>query len=581
MFRSIYHGCSGNSIQLGFLTLSDINKSRGLIRKIMIGKPIIIKSINIASEASIIDSLLQNDGSDSLLNYLINPLQQYKSIEENIIEETEIEEIKIEQKEEVKENINLWDYYSLLKGKEKEKFNNSINEILDEYLIEYQLNKDQFIALKSYKDQLIYNIKPCLLIHGVFGSGKSYLLGICILFTNRVSELNYKIKKPRILISCMTNTAVDNILLNLLKLDYEEFIRVGSLKRINRTILPYCIQSKKKLEEDIKELKSLLNEDNLSNEDYKLINKTITKFQNMNDSLKIEKIVTSTNVIAVTCLASNFPCLENQLFDILFMDEVSQLTEGLSLLPILKFQPKKLLLVGDPLQLPPTLTNINNNSLLKNKLKLTLFDRLIKNHLIPVMLKSQYRCHPIIAQLSNNLFYNKKLINGINEKDRRPLLMNLPTLCFINIETGRESISKISRSYHNEKEVELIIELITKLVNTKIQPIEIGVICMYKSQVEKIEHKLTTIYGKNKRSKIKVSTVDAFQGAEKSIIILSCVRTSSYSNQFLNNSNRINVALSRAKYHLFIIGNYTSLYKLSIWKSIICDYCKGKGLSIF
>ncbi|KAG8134510.1 hypothetical protein E2320_007622 [Naja naja] len=237
---------------------------------------------------------------------------------------------------------------------------------------------------------------------------------------------------------------------------------------------------------------------------------------------------------------------------------------------LLSFECEKLILVGDPKQLPPTIQG--SESAHDSGLEQTLFDRLCLMGYAPILLRTQYRCHPVIAAITNELFYEGILLNGISEIDRSPLLDWLPTLCFYSV-NGSEQI-EADNSFYNMAESFFIVKLIQSLVASGVDGSVIGVITLYKSQMSKIRNLFGAIHMDAAQIKtVQVSTVDAFQGAEKEIIVLSCVRTRQVG--FIDSEKRVNVALTRGKRHLLIVGNLNCLRKNKLWGSVI-QHCTGR-----
>ncbi|XP_042325631.1 protein ZGRF1 [Sceloporus undulatus] len=184
----------------------------------------------------------------------------------------------------------------------------------------------------------------------------------------------------------------------------------------------------------------------------------------------------------------------------------------------------------------------------------------------PILLRTQYRCHPAISAIANDLFYEGTLLNGISEMDRSPLIDWLPTLCFYNV-NGLEQMER-DNSFHNMAESFFIVKLIQSMIASGVDGSMIGVITLYKSQMSKICNLLGAVQSDASKIKaVQVSTVDAFQGAEKEIIVLSCVRTRQVG--FIDSEKRVNVALTRGKRHLSIVGNLNCLKKNKVWGSVI------------
>ncbi|KAH0615930.1 hypothetical protein JD844_026579 [Phrynosoma platyrhinos] len=398
----------------------------------------------------------------------------------------------------------------------------------------FQLNKDQSVALTQIGAMMTLQeieigkqcVLPITVIHGVFGSGKSYLLAIVILFLIEVFEAreatNSKGPAPwKVLISSSTNVAVDRVLLCLLDLGFEEFIRVGSIRKIAKPVLPYSLHAGSGPEsEQLKELLALMKED-LTPAEKVYVRRTIEHHKLGTNKALLQQV----KVVGATCAACPFPCMKNLKFPIVILDECSQMTEPASLLPVARFECEKLILVGDPKQLPPTIQG--SESAHGNGLEQTLFDRLCFMGYDPVLLRTQYRCHPAISAIANDLFYEGNLLNGISEMERSPLIDWLPTLCFYNV-NGLEQICNLLGAVQSD--------------DSKIKAVQ-------------------------------VSTVDAFQGAEKEIIVLSCVRTRQVG--FIDSEKRVNVALTRGKRHLLIVGNLNCLRKNKVWGNVI-RHCTEK-----
>ncbi|XP_019355638.1 protein ZGRF1 isoform X2 [Alligator mississippiensis] len=407
--------------------------------------------------------------------------------------------------------------------------------LAEKMIQEFQLNMDQARALiqiaqmmsshESSAEKEEQQVHPITIIHGVFGAGKSYLLSVVVLFLVQLFESSEVIKGPRptpwkLLIAASTNVAVDRVLLGLLNLGFEDFIRVGSIRKIARPILPHSLHAGSGSEnEQLKELLALMKED-LTPIEKIYVRKSIEQHKLGTNKAILQQV----RVVGATCAACPFPCMNNLKFPLVVLDECSQMTEPTSLLPIARFQCEKLILVGDPKQLPPTIQG--SESAHENGLEQTLFDRLCLMGHDAVVLRTQYRCHPTISAVASDLFYKGNLLDGISKMDRSPLLDWLPTLCFYNV-NGAEQVHNLLSGVHSDA------------------------------------HEIRAV---------QVSTVDAFQGAEKEIIVLSCVRTRQVG--FIDSGKRMNVALTRAKRHLLIIGNLGCLNKNKLWGRVI-HHCEG------
>ncbi|KAH1170042.1 hypothetical protein KIL84_001027 [Mauremys mutica] len=429
----------------------------------------------------------------------------------------------------------------------------------------FQLNPDQASALiqiaqmmGSHENDVQMEKQqafPITIIHGVFGAGKSYLLSVVVLFLVQLFESSEAAEGTRptpwkLLIASSTNVAVDRVLLGLLDLGFEDFIRVGSVRKIAKPVLPYSLHAGSGSEnEQLKELLAMMKKD-LTPAEKIYVRKSIEHHKLGTNKAILQQV----RVVGATCAACPFPSMNNLKFPVVVLDECSQMTEPVSLLPIARFECEKLILVGDPKQLPPTIQGSEGAH--DNGLEQTLFDRLCLMGHDAVFLRTQYRCHPAISAVVNDLFYEGNLLDGISEMDRSPLLDWLPALCFFNV-NGTEQIER-DNSFYNMAEVYFIIKLIQSLIASGIEGSMIGVITLYKSQMYKIYNLLSAVHSDALEIKaVQVSTVDAFQGAEKEIIVLSCVRTRQVG--FIDSEKRMNVALTRGKRHLLIVGNLACL----------------------
>ncbi|CAH2300748.1 ZGRF1 isoform X1, partial [Pelobates cultripes] len=438
---------------------------------------------------------------------------------------------------------------------------------------QFSLNEDQAAALMKIAQMMTAadahpepQPQPITIIHGVFGAGKSYLLAVVVLFLVQIFEntdqdVGSGLSPWKILISSSTNVAVDRVLLGLLDLKFDQFIRVGSVRKIAKPVLPYSLHAGSDNEsEQLKELQALLKDD-LTAIEKAYVRKSIEQHKLGTNKTLLGQV----RVVGVTCAACPFNCLSNLKFPIVILDECSQMTEPASMLPIARFQCEKLILVGDPKQLSPTIQG--SEAAHDCGLEQTIFDRLCKMGHKAILLKTQYRCHPAISSVANELFYEGRLLNGLSEEDRKPLLDWLPTLCFYNA-NGNEMVEG-SNSFHNVEEANFTVKLIQSLLASGIQGTMIGVITLYKAQMYKVCTLLSTaaLCDPMEVKAVQVSTVDAFQGAEKEVIILSCVRSKQVG--FIDSEKRMNVALTRGKRHLLIVGNLACLRKNTLWEHVI------------
>ncbi|KAF7314267.1 hypothetical protein MKEN_00899300 [Mycena kentingensis (nom. inval.)] len=281
------------------------------------------------------------------------------------------------------------------------------------------------------------------------------------------------------------------------------------------------------------------------------------------------------HVICATLSAAGAEYLQDLEIDMVIIDEASQAIELSALIP-LKYQPKYAVLVGDPQQLPPTVISSEARHFRYNE---SLFVRLAKTcpqsmHLLSI----QYRMHPAISILPSTIFYQSRLQDGpdMEKKTRKPWQDNpkFGVYRFMNVKSVED---KAGRSLKNATEARIAVALFKRLKATY-RSIDfegqVGVVSMYRAQVAELRQQFTREFGSDIVQSVAFHTVDGFQGQEKSIIILSCVRAGPGQETigFLSDVRRMNVALTRAKSSLFILGNAPTLSRSDeTWSRIVED----------
>ncbi|KAJ1555789.1 hypothetical protein HK405_013041, partial [Cladochytrium tenue] len=280
--------------------------------------------------------------------------------------------------------------------------------ITDDECEEFSLNSGQRNVVLAFVEGILGHRRPVTLCHGVFGSWKSFLVCVIIIILYRVKNAGGFPDDFKVAVSSMTNVAVDRILLGLLKMNFVNLVRVGSLKKIAKGLLPFSAQQLKNKSEDLKELHAILNDEKLLPTERRAVQDTIRLFA------------------CVTCIAASFECLDHTIAHVMILDESSQVTEPLSMLLLSRLSSSYALLVGDPKQLPPSITtNCEDPDV---SLERTLFSRLVDQGVPSILLDTQYRCHPRIAKASSDLFYDGVLSTG-QRCDHRPVVDGASPLC--------------------------------------------------------------------------------------------------------------------------------------------------------
>lgn len=295
------------------------------------------------------------------------------------------------------------------------------------------------------------------------------------------------------------------------------------------------------------------------------------------------EILQAADVICCTCVGAGDPRLKNFRFRQVLIDEATQAIEAEALIPI-SMGAKQIIMVGDHCQLGPV---VMCKAAAKAGLTQSLFERLVLNGIRPIRLQVQYRMHPSLSEFPSNMFYEGSLQNGVTEADRQ--LLSLPSftgkedfpwpvpshpMFFYSI-SGMEEISASGTSYLNRTEASYVEKIVTHLLRMGVTPGQIGVITPYDGQKKYVTEYMrragplaTALY-----ESIEVASVDAFQGREKDFILVSCVRSSeSQGIGFLSDPRRLNVALTRAKLGLILLGNPRVLSKNALWAALLLHF---------
>ncbi|KAJ0080504.1 hypothetical protein Patl1_23782 [Pistacia atlantica] len=189
--------------------------------------------------------------------------------------------------------------------------------------------------------------------------------------------------------------------------------------------------------------------------------------------------------------------------------------------------------------------------------------------------------HPSISSFANSYFYQNQILDGPNVERKVYKKQYLPgkifgSYSFINVVGGREEFDDIGHSRRNMVEVSVVLKILQKLykawARSKLK-LSIGIVSPYNAQVFAIQEKLGRNYENRDGFCVKVKSIDGFQGGEEDIIIISTVRSNSGGSiGFMSKPQRTNVAVTRARHCLWILGNETTLTRSeSVWESLVLD----------
>lgn len=447
------------------------------------------------------------------------------------------------------------------------------------------LNESQNKALT-----LIQSARDVAIIHGPPGTGKT---------TTLVRSILHLLKEEhQILVCAPSNAAVD---LFVEKLDKEgiNVVRIGHPARVTQHVLSNTLDAKIAHHSDYKDLKGLRkraeefrsmgkkykrNFGHAEREQRRMIFAEAKKLKEEAEHLEfyiVNSILSNAQVIASTLVGANNYNLKGMKFQTVFIDEAAQALEPASWIPIIKSE--KVIFAGDHFQLPPT---IKSYDAAKNGLEVTLFEKAIKRNHADVMLQEQYRMNTEIMNFSNRYFYKGLLHANESVADWKVFEEDNPVEFVDTAGTGFfEQIDPETKSSFNKEEANLLFrhfnEYIHQIESTgKLNEVQnIGIISPYKAQVGLLKEKFEENFvdSSDLRQKIAINTVDSFQGQERDIIYISLVR----SNEkgvigFLADTRRMNVAITRAKKKLVIIGDSGTIGTHPFYKKFL-DYVNEIG----
>lgn len=510
------------------------------------------------------------------------------------------------------------------------------------YMNEY--NEDQKRAIETAYAMVKQHpgLPKICLIHGPPGTGKSKtIVGLLsrVLRGNTRNEkttqkTSSKIKPNRFLVCAPSNAAVDELMKKIIVAFKEKcqnrqeplgncgdikLVRLGAEKSINSEVRGFSLDKqvehrmKRKpgdRDQDIQKKKAALDQklDMLSRQramhrcekrENQMIDDEIGRLSKERQQLasqlkevrghsqKVQAdIILESDIICCTLSTSGGNLMEYAFwrqgldpFSCVIVDEAGQSCEVETLIPLIH-RCNKLILVGDPRQLPPTVKSekaqdYGYDQSLMARLHRHLEEQVQKNVLrsLPVVqLTVQYRMHPDICLFPSNYVYGRALKTDKATEENR-CSSDWPFQPYLVFDVGDGHEERDNESFSNPQEVKLVIELI-KTIKEKRKDLglrRIGIITPYSAQKKKIQEELDRVFKNN--SPGEVDTVDAFQGREKDCIIVTCVRANSTRGSigFLASLQRLNVTITRARFSLFILGRLKTLRENKDWNELIQD----------
>ena len=436
------------------------------------------------------------------------------------------------------------------------------------------LNRTQEEAVNK-----VFHAKDVAIVHGPPGTGKTTTLVEAIYETLH--------RENQVLVCAQSNMAVDWISEKLVDRGVS-VLRIGNPSRVNDKMLSFTYERRFEAHPDYPQLWSIrkaireLYSRSRKGAERESVRQKINSLKDRATELEIrinESLFAEARVIACTLVGSANRLLMGQKYGTLFIDEAAQALEPACWIPIRKAD--RVILAGDHCQLPPTVKCLEA---LRSGLGDTLMQSIVRNKPgVVSLLKLQYRMNDEIMRFSSDWFYGGMLQSAPEVKYRSILDFDTP-IEWVNTEGMDCNEEFVGENYGriNKPEAELSVnqlkEYITRIGRTRFleERIDVGLISPYKAQVQYLRQLLKRdAFFKPFRPLITVNTVDGFQGQERDVILISLVRANEEGQiGFLNDLRRMNVAITRARMKLIILGDASTLTKHAFYKKLY-EYIQG------
>ena len=445
-----------------------------------------------------------------------------------------------------------------------------------------QLNKSQTAAVHS-----ILAAEDVAIIHGPPGTGKT---------TTLVAAIQQLVRRESPILVCAPSNSATDLLTEKLAGAGLNVVRIGNVSRVDESLLQHTMEGILQTLPEMQDIKKMKieaakirrNADKFKRkfgpkerqdrrDSYREAKDLMYQARMMEDYI-IEKTLKEADVVCSTLVGSVSRHIEKMHFKTIIIDEAAQALEPATWIPICKAN--KVVFAGDPFQLPPT---VKSREAAKNGFGITLLEKGVQRLEQVNLLDTQYRMHNDIMGFSNDQFYDNKLKSDESVATWQLSLSDgTPSEPLEFIDTAgcgfEEIVNPESLSYYNPEEYFILRQhLDNLLVIVGDQPISIGIISPYREQVISIQEAIVKDFDHFPDANIEVNTIDAFQGQERDVIYISMVRSNDMGEiGFLKDTRRMNVAMTRAKKKLIIIGDSATLASFPFYSDFL-DYVDAKG----
>ncbi len=425
----------------------------------------------------------------------------------------------------------------------------------------------------------VLRAKDVAIVHGPPGTGKTTTLVEAIYETLR--------RENQVLVCAQSNMAVDWISEKLVDRGIN-VLRIGNPTRVNDKMLSFTYERRFEAHPDYellwairKAIRDLRSHRKRGDDKY---HQKLERLKERATELEVRinaQLFGEARVIACTLVGSANRLLEGQKFGTLFIDEAAQALEAACWIPIRRVS--RVVLAGDHCQLPPT---IKSFAAMKAGLGKTLMERIVENKPeVVTLLKMQYRMNEEIMRFSSDWFYGNQVESAPEVKYRSILDLDIP-MSWIDTSqfefpedsdiSFKETFVGESFGRINKAEAELTLlaleQYFEKIGKARIldERLDVGVISPYRAQVQYLRRLLKKKeFFKPYRHLISVNTVDGFQGQERDIILISLVRANDEGQiGFLRDLRRMNVAITRARMKLIILGDASTMTRHPFYKKL-------------
>ena len=441
----------------------------------------------------------------------------------------------------------------------------------------------RFPWLNPAQEQAVNNVlraKDVAIVHGPPGTGKTTTLVEAIYETLR--------RENQVLVCAQSNMAVDWISERLVDRGVN-VLRIGNPVKVNDKMLSFTYERRFADHPDYPQLWSIRETIRKMRQNRKRrhddgYHQKLDRLKSRATELEIRinaQLFGEARVIASTLTGSASRLLIGQKFGTLFIDEAAQALEAACWIAIRRAS--RVILAGDHCQLPPTVKSI---AALRGGLGVTLMERIVRRKPdVVTLLKTQYRMNETIMRFSSDWFYGGMVEAAAQIKYRGILDLDNPMMWIDTAEVeGKEEFVGESFGRINRAEAQLTLdtlqEYFTKIGKQRIldERIDVGIISPYRAQVQLLRRMVRKKeFFKPYRSLISVNTVDGFQGQERDIIVISLVRANADGQiGFLSDLRRMNVAITRARMKLIILGDVATMTRHPFYKKLY-DYTNGNS----